>query len=277
MAKVVSVDHFTSLTDECIFYIMDELDSASLCAMKKTSKKLQKLAGEFFQRKYSDGSVCILEYRHDIGLQFLSNIEHGKCFSRYITNLYTEQWPEEDSDDEYSEVIQCINSNISDSLKRIAIKVSSFSDSLGTRLAHTLKNVETVCFQDVRHENDALIDNILKHCHHLKHLKFDNPAVLKFLSLRKYPELEYLDFAIYDNEFNQPALDYLKDFLHLNPHLRQLNWRFEFKFKYPVIDLDVTHVSTYINSIVDCVKNLDTLFFTNFERFRCVTDFWCSY
>lgn len=250
------------LNDDCIMEIVKRLDVGSLCAFRKTSTKLRRMAIESFNRKHSDTLLEICE--DDDGVKVYSNNDYCKCFWQYIENVYVLKWPLEN--EAYSQVGHFMQTNIVD-LKQLVIRRMNFNDHFGIHIAQLLQSVESVSIvnTDNQYQDECAVfsENILKHCQQLKRLTIHSPSVLKYLSTRKFVTLEYFDFIFYekgDVHHDDTTIEYLKDFFYLNPNIKELKWQFIQCPQYFLNDELKEHIASCLKSFMDCAKHLDVLY-----------------
>lgn len=235
-------DYFTSTNDNCIHEVLDRLNMCSLCAIRRTCTKLERLAGEHFQLKYSDSSITLIGSRE---IREISNITHGKCFRQYIRNLCIDC----DRNDKLN-ISHYIKSKFSNSIRFLCIRFGRFAGSFGYEIKDTLTNVEAIIFH-CGSEDESFYENVLKHCPRLKRLEIST----NYVPDGKYPTLEYFGYSFHSKNFCETTAANLKRFFQMNPTIKRIDWRFNFSGQ---CDSDIEQ---YISVLSEYAKNVEEVFF----------------
>lgn len=234
------VTFLMDLNEYCFYEIFRWLSVNDVSSIAKTCKRIERVAGDHFQREYPTKSMVITSVFDKIQLS-----EKNQFFATNIRNV----------DIGRDAIYSYLTSNYNPNIKSIRFSLIDFETLDEQCLLHprlNLQNVETVSFT-------GTIDfSILKYCHRMKHLSLSCIRHCKrsqsdpWLWLRmKYPKLEYFETVLsFSDEYQ---IDVFKKFLQQNPNIKRLTLGLVDNF--------------LVKSIEDTI-NLDTLYLSISEQIK---------
>lgn len=196
------------LTINCVHKFFDYLSLKDICAVSKTCKRMNAIAGDYMKWNFS---AAEMECCHS---ELKVNGQNFNDFCALIPNIEFIQsvtFPE-----------QYIDVMARKPLKKAHFYSTYYDINDIQRISRLLNNVETVSFFIPRMKYE-FYESFMKHCKHIRSLRIrsweeyvigtDNSWLL-----RRYPTLESLELKIDDLQVNE-----LGEFFALNPNVRRLS------------------------------------------------------
>lgn len=200
---------FVELVDDCIGEIFRLLSMDDLCAVSRTCKRLNQLAGKDYQRRYPDKEMDIsdktLRSFEKNGKVLSHEKNHEKCFLRFIRNIHIKTSSQIDTFTVY------MQHHINHCPKEIEFVKCEINAPLANAIKPALENLENVSFAKCTGD----VEEVLKHCKNFKYLEIDGKD--QQLPLNVYPKLEFVHFHI-----NGPQIiEKLDAFFKVNQKIKQ--------------------------------------------------------
>lgn len=197
-----------SLNANCFDFIFDYFSIKDLCAVGKSCKHLQNVAGEYFRRMYPSKSIDFSQTTEGHIVQRVDGFDTN--FAQYAQQL--------DFFNNNIDIYRYAAANGSKSLKSIQFDVKSLSLCHSDCLANIMKTVENVTFFRC-FENAETFHDLLQHCSNLMCLTLYNWPVTKYdWPSQKYAKLDCLEvFGTFTGKYEG-----LIHFLQLNQHIKKL-------------------------------------------------------
>lgn len=240
------------LNIDCFYEIFDWLSLKDLISIANTCKRMQRIAGQFFQLNYV--TKCARVENDGI---YISSIK-ANVFSRFIQKISI-------SGDRL-EAFRYIGSNCSDSIKQIRV-YGCIPDGAFEYIKDILKGVEVLEINECIISGECYA-SFLKYCPNVKSLsvsrstKFrDSDTVVGTGNdwlLRKYPSIEHFEMT----ELYELQLIELKTFFEQNSNVQTFStdakslWVNGELFRTANVKLDIFVISIVLSKIVDSNKRL---------------------
>lgn len=198
-------DNLTSLNDDCIFRILNQISLDDLCAVSETCKKLKRLAEIQFVKKYPRLASQSFGIDVDCGtIGFSSPQNYFRCFSRQMQGVSINV----PSSYMNAKLLQFVKENCSKDLKNAFFYDINWPDEFRNGIEEYLQNVETLQFY-ICDERKQFVDTFLRF------FGIDRRQSRPFV---KYPKLKHLKWHC-DN------LSLLKTFFKENPTIKRFTCR----------------------------------------------------
>ncbi|XP_055325784.1 uncharacterized protein LOC129579638 [Sitodiplosis mosellana] len=249
-----------TLNIDCLENIFDYLELQDVCTIGMTCKRMQQVAGKYFQQFYPMHRVMIgRDEQGDIVESMAKetssyHLNNSSRAERHVQGHYDESIPGEQ--DSYPtnfgrfaedlevfgsdiEVLRYAVENMDKSLKSISLRdFTEYSPIHDEYVAKLVQNVECLTFAgacdcnnykeeeiETKYGDDRICyDDILKHCNKLKCLQFS--CDWNFNIRGKYPQIEHLIIKHpFEDEYivNDFDMSKLKTFLEQNLHIKKLS------------------------------------------------------
>lgn len=160
--------HILDMNDDCIDTICNLLPIDDLCSMGQTCKRLQSIAGDYFQRNYPNNYIRIQSFRRRSVFYMYPDEKYVEDLKPFIRNVSIQEY-------KGSACVNYIKTNFCENLREIALHGihSELDVSHGLQIKDQLKHLESIKF--VNCSVGDIYQILLKHCEHLKHIGFDEP------------------------------------------------------------------------------------------------------
>lgn len=214
-ASPPSITKFLDMNDDCIDTICNLLPLDDLCSMSQTCKRVNCIAGDYFQRHYPDNYVRIQSFRRRSVFYMYPDEKYVEDLKPFIRNVSIQEY-------KGSACVSYLKKNFGENLREIALHGihCELNATHGEQIKHQLERLERIKF--VNCSIGDIYEIFLKHCQKLKHLGIDEP--IQFNGPRvtwaqhNFPTLESI--AYYD-EANTKRIDF-GGFLRRNPQITQI-------------------------------------------------------
>lgn len=206
--------HFLDMNDDCIETICTFLPLDDLCAYSRTCKRIQAIAGDFFQRLYPNNRIQIKSFHRRSVLHMYPDERYVEDLKPFIRNVSIQEY-------KGSACVNYLKVNFCENLKEIALHGinSELNETHGVFMKDQLK-----CLESIKFVNCSIGDIhgiFLKHCQHLKHLGIDEPVQFNgrvTWTQHAHPTLQSLT---YFDEANTNRAD-LSGFLRRNEQIKYI-------------------------------------------------------
>lgn len=165
---------FLNQIDDCIFAIFHQLSPSDLCSMTFTCKRIQTLAFDYFQRKFSDRLFTVNSHRSarkDGNKLAFSDVngKHVKYFSKCIPAIRLKGWIFGSQ-----RIFNFIKTECCPTLAVLDISSAIRMDSAhGEIIADQLKNLKSLAIRRF-HPKTEIHNMLLKYCTNLEHLTIES-------------------------------------------------------------------------------------------------------
>lgn len=212
---------FVDMIDDCIQIIFEWLTLDDLSTISSTCKKMNGLAGEFFQRKYPQNEMGFR--LQNTGFEMEMDEKYKKYLFKYVRNVKVAAHLSEsipiNSFNYYLKLNCCEN------LKEIQFYWMIFDTNVpyGQFIQNKLLHLESIAF--ISCSMNDLIKTFLKYCLNLKHLTIKDG----FAPLHKYFDKKWTKTTISGLESltyyidHEPYRDNLLQFIQLNQQLKTVS------------------------------------------------------
>lgn len=205
---------FLDLNDDCIDTICNLLPLDDLCSMGRTCKRVQSIAGDYFQRHYPNNHVRIQSFRRRPVVYMYPDEKYVEDLKPFIRNVSIQEY-------KGSACVSYLKSNFCENLKEIALHGihSELVESHGLEIKNQL-----VCLESIKFVNCSVGDIyeiFLKHCQQLKHLGIDEPVQFNGATTWAHHSFPTLQSLAYFDEANTNRAD-IKGFLRRNPQIKYI-------------------------------------------------------
>lgn len=237
MERDENLDYFTALNDDCILELFHRLPLSDLCAVSTTCKKLKKLAGEHFHRKYPRlvaKKIAIGKNRSvDYECFRISEYsgQYANYFSQQIENvgIYSDKYN--------TQLVEFMQTKCSKRIKTILFMCTRWDETFRTLMRKSVcaqkifKNIVTAHFvyPNFLHKEDQkslYLGDILDYCTQIKCLKVQDFYALHSLPSKSIPSLEALEYHI-SNRY-APDFEHLATYLQRSPNIKRLTCNVDF-------------------------------------------------
>lgn len=205
---------FLDMNDDCIDRICDLLPLDDLCSISRTCKRIQSIAGDYFQRHYPNNHVRIQSFRRRSVFYIDPDEKYVDDLKPFIRNVSIQEY-------KGSACVKYIRLNFGENLREISLHGihSELNVSHGLEIKHQLKRLESIKF--VNCSIGDIYEIFLKHCHQLKHLGIDEPVQYHGrVTWTKY-SFPTLQSIAYFDEANTDRADF-NEFLVCNPQVKYI-------------------------------------------------------
>lgn len=211
-----TTDYFPTLNDDCIFEVLEYLSTSDLCAISKSCKRLQHLAGVHFQRKNPEKTVCIKQYGSG-KFHLTPHEEYVAIFSRYLLNVSIQVSPFSMGEDLADFMISAVN----EKTKKLVFSsgTSQITSSFADDIKSILENVERIEFS-MSFPNAIQFNDVLKHCKRIQQLVINPDAILSTTYKLPTVQLKTIEYFQCDL-FESAMVQNLDIFLKLNSTLKR--------------------------------------------------------
>lgn len=205
-------DYFTDLNDDCIFKILEWLPLNDLCEISETCKKLKRLSGNHFYRKYKElvsKYITITDQSGRIG--FWEDDKYLQHFSQQIENVCVSACR---TDERLS---QFMRARCAGKLTKVVFQICDWikTGKFANDIQNILKDVEVGVFHVF---TETEVAEILEYCPQFKYLNVFSYST--GLPARKhYPMLESVGFHF---DWCDVDFDQLSTFFHQNSQIKRL-------------------------------------------------------
>lgn len=248
----IAIPAIFTLNIDCFYEIFDWLSLKDLIAVANICKRVQKIAGDFFQLNYIAKSARV----ENDGI-YISSIP-ANVFSQYIQKVSI-------SGDRLG-AYRFIQSSCTRSIKQMRV-YGCLPDGSFEHIKEILKGIEVLELNECIISGDCFTD-YLKYCPNLKSLsvsrstEFRNRATVIGAQndwlLRNYPTIEHFELT----ELHELQLPELKGFFEQNPNVRTFStdakslWVNRELLKAANVKLDIFVINICLSKIVDSNKRL---------------------
>lgn len=210
--------HFMDLNNDCIDRICDLLPLDDLSSMGQTCKRVQCVAGEYFQRHYPNNYVRIQAFHRRSMLYMHPDEKYVDGLQPFIRNVSL-------SMNKGSLCVNYLKTNFCDNLREITLHGihSELDVSHGLVIKDQLKRLESIKF--VNCSVGDIYKIFLRHCEQLKHLGIDEPVQYRGRVTWAQHTFPMLTSIAYFDEANTNRSDF-SGFLRRNPQIKQIGERF---------------------------------------------------
>ncbi|KAG4075363.1 hypothetical protein HA402_003154 [Bradysia odoriphaga] len=224
-----------SLNDDCFYHLFKWLPLDDLCRLSETCTKLNRLTGNYYQRKYPSKWVNVSNATND-GIVLSPNKNYVRCFSKFIQNLSID-FLRGDHDVLAAFLQKYCNSRP----KIVQFKCTYLPESFGNKIKIILENAETIAFRNCLVDSGSIMDRCdnVKHLFIVENLLNDQHEQVEQVLRATYPKLEHLHcrYAGYLDMEN------LKLFFR-NNKVRSITWYF-FRKHWNIIHDCIETILTY--------------------------------
>lgn len=226
-----------------IFEILSRLKLKDLCAVGRTCVRLNQLAANQFQRKYSARvPESIKVHTNDAGNIVLDE-KYPKCFVRCIPVVEILKFDKKHS----AQMSHFQRSNWDGNLRKISFQYGEHLKRFPKSIKSVLNGVEILQFCNLPDNYQSeIVNDMLQYCTQLKELEVDN-----FVPDAEYEECPTLELPRLRGDSVKQYCE-LAAFLRKNPNISKLVWYFS---KYPKTTVDVINV-LYVVASLDSVREL---------------------
>lgn len=206
---------FLDMNDDCIDTICDLLPLDDLCSMSRTCKRIQSIAGNYFQRYYPNNYVRIQSFRRRSVFYMYPDERYVDDLKHFIRNVHIQEH-------NGSACVNYLKSNFCENLKEIALHGinSDLTEFHGVQMKEQLECLESIKF--VNCSVGDIYEIFLKHCQQLKHLGIDEP--IQFNGCVTWTQYAFptLNSLAYFDEANTNRAD-LGGFLRRNQQIKKIS------------------------------------------------------
>lgn len=206
--------HFLDMNDDCIDTICKLLQLDDLCSMSRTCKRVQSIAGDYFQRYYPNNHVRIQSFRRRSVFYMYPDERYVEDLKPFIRNVSIQEY-------KGSVCVNYLKENFCENLREIALHGihCELNATHGILIKHQLKRLESIKF--VNCAIGDIYDIFLKHCQKLKHLGIDEP--IQFNGRVTWDQYNFptLESIAYYDEANTKRADF-NGFLRRNSHIKRI-------------------------------------------------------
>lgn len=205
---------FLDMNDDCIDTICNLLPIDDLCSLSQTCKRVQSIAGDYFQRKYPHNYVRIQSFRRRSVNNIYPDEKYVEDLRQFIRNVCIQEY-------KGSASVNYIKMNFCQNLREISLHGihSELNVSHGLHIKEQLKHLDSIKF--VNCSIGDIYEIFLKHCQNLKHLGIDEP--IQFHSRVTWAQHTYpkLKSIAYFDEANTNRADF-NGFLRRNSQIKTI-------------------------------------------------------
>lgn len=207
--------HFLDMNDDCIDTIFDLLPLDDLCSMSRTCKRIQSIAGDYFQRYYPNNHVRIQSFRRRSVFYMYPDERYVDDLKPFIRNVSIQEH-------NGSACVSYLRSNFCENLKEIALHGinSDLNELHGVQMKEQLQCLESMKF--VNCSVGDIYEVFLKHCQQLKHLGIDEPVLFSGRVTWTQHVFSTLRSLAYFDEANTNRAD-LGGFLRRNQQIKYIS------------------------------------------------------
>lgn len=206
--------HFLDMNDDCIDRICDLLPLDDLSSMGKTCKRVQCVAGEYFQRHYPNNYVRIQAFHRRSVFYTHPNEKYVDGLQPFIRNVSMQV-------NKGSACVNYLKTNFCDNLREITLHGihCELDVSHGLVIKDQLKRLESIKF--VNCSIGDIYEIFLRHCQQLKHLGIDEPVQYHGRVTWAQHTIPTLNSIAYFDEVNTNRSDF-SGFLRRNPQIKSI-------------------------------------------------------
>lgn len=217
--RVVELDpanglQFLDVNDDCIEKICKFLPLDDLCSVGQTCKRLQSIAGGYFQRYYPNNYVRIQSFRRRSVFYMYPDEKYVEDLKPFIRNVCIQEY-------KGSACVKYLKANFCENLREISLCGINceLNELHGIEIKNQLQQLDSL--KIVNCSVGDIYGIFLKHCQKLKHLGIDEP--IQFNGQVNWTQHTYptLNSVTYFDEANTRRANFA-EFLQKNPQIKSI-------------------------------------------------------